>query len=51
MVIFSVVFYVQNRFRVITIEPFYLIYASFGLSHIVHKIHFLYNGIKKKKKY
>ena len=51
MVIFSVVFYVQNRFRVITIEPFYLIYASFGFSHIVQKIHFLYNEIKKKKKY
>jgi 4-amino-4-deoxy-L-arabinose transferase-like glycosyltransferase len=28
MFIFSVVFYVQNRFRTLTIEPFYLLYAS-----------------------
>lgn len=28
MVLFSVVFYVQNRFRTITLEPYYLIYAS-----------------------
>ena len=27
---FSVVFYTQNRFRVITLEPYYIIYASFG---------------------
>lgn len=29
---FSVVFYVQNRFRTITIEPIYLMYAALGLS-------------------
>lgn len=28
MILFSTIFYVQNRFRVITIEPFYLLYAS-----------------------
>lgn len=28
MVLFSVVFYVQNRFRTITLEPYYIIYAS-----------------------
>ncbi|MBS1581622.1 MAG: glycosyltransferase family 39 protein [Bacteroidetes bacterium] len=28
MVVFSVGFYVQNRFRTITLEPYYLIYAS-----------------------
>jgi hypothetical protein len=28
MLIFSVVWYVQNRFRTITIEPFYIIYSS-----------------------
>ncbi len=26
----SVVFYAQNRFRTITIEPFYILYASYG---------------------
>ncbi len=28
MILFSVVFYVQNRFRTITLEPYYIIYAS-----------------------
>ena len=28
MIIFSVVWYVQNRFRSITIESFYIIYGS-----------------------
>lgn len=28
MLVFSVGFYVQNRFRTITLEPFYIIYAS-----------------------
>ena len=31
MVIFSCVFYAQNRFRTITLEPYYIIYASFAL--------------------
>ena len=30
MLLFSVIFYSQNRFRVITIEPFYVMYASSG---------------------
>lgn len=29
MLLFSVVWYVQNRFRTITLEPFYLIYAAY----------------------
>lgn len=32
MVIFSVGFYVQNRFRTITIEPFYILYAALPLA-------------------
>jgi len=31
MLLFSVGFYTQNRFRVITLEPFYVIYACAGL--------------------
>lgn len=31
MFLFSVVWYVQNRFRTLTIEPFYFIYCSFAL--------------------
>lgn len=31
MLIFSVGFYVQNRFRTITLEPFYISYASYGI--------------------
>mgnify|MGYP005838909869 CR=1 FL=1 len=30
MAIFSVGFYVQNRFRRCTVEPFYLVYAAYG---------------------
>ena len=30
MLIFSVAFYTQNRFRVITLEPFYVLYACAG---------------------
>ena len=37
MLIFSVVWYVQNRFRTITLEPFYLIYASVYLYKSVDK--------------
>jgi 4-amino-4-deoxy-L-arabinose transferase-like glycosyltransferase len=35
MLIFSVVFYVQNRFRTITLEPFYLLYAAEGIRKIL----------------
>jgi hypothetical protein len=31
MLLFSLGFYTQNRFRVITLEPFYVMYASAGL--------------------
>lgn len=37
MFIFSIVWYVQNRFRTITLEPFYIIYASV----------YLYRGLQK----
>lgn len=30
MITFSVVFFVQNRFRTITLEPYYLIYAAYS---------------------
>jgi len=42
MLAFSVIFYSQNRFRVITIEPWYLMYACSGLV-------FLYERIKIKR--
>ncbi len=32
MLLFSTVFYVQNRFRTITIEPFFIIYASYSIN-------------------
>lgn len=35
MLLFSTVFYVQNRFRTITIEPFYIVYASFALDQLI----------------
>lgn len=47
MFLFSVIFYTQNRFRVITIEPFYIIYASFCI--IMFK-KFIHNYLKKIKK-
>jgi hypothetical protein len=37
MLLFSTVWYVQNRFRTITIEPFYILYASFVLVMILRK--------------
>ena len=37
MFLFSVIFYSQNRFRVITVEPFYIIYASYFLHYINEK--------------
>jgi len=42
MFIFSTIFYTQNRFRVITIEPYYLMYASYSIYQI-------YNYLKNKK--
>ncbi len=41
MAIFSVGFYVQNRFRRCTIEPFYLIYAAYGAT-------WTYKGLRRK---
>ena len=38
MVAFSVVFYVQNRFRTITLEPFYLIYAAFATVRLARRL-------------
>jgi len=35
MLSFSLIFYAQNRFRVVTIEPFYLMYSCSGLMFIV----------------
>lgn len=37
MLLFSLVWYVQNRFRTITIEPFYIIYASYVISGFIEK--------------
>ena len=37
MVIFSVVWYVQNRFRVITIEPMYILYSGIIISSLLEK--------------
>lgn len=36
MLCFSIGFYSQNRFRVVTIEPFYLMYASSGLFYLLN---------------
>ncbi len=41
MILFSVVWYVQNRFRTITIEPFYIIYASSIIYMILSKTRYL----------
>ncbi|MBL8002692.1 MAG: glycosyltransferase family 39 protein [Flavobacteriales bacterium] len=38
MTAFSVVFYVQNRFRTITLEPYYIIYASFALVRLARRL-------------
>jgi len=35
MLLFSMLFYVQNRFRTITLEPFYLLYAAEGMRRIM----------------
>jgi hypothetical protein len=38
MLVFVAIFYAQNRFRLITIEPIYILYASPGIVAIVHWI-------------
>jgi len=38
MVAFSVVFYVQNRFRTITLEPYYIIYGSFAALRLAQRL-------------
>jgi 4-amino-4-deoxy-L-arabinose transferase-like glycosyltransferase len=43
MVFFSTFYYVQNRFRTITIEPFYIIYAAYMLDCI-------YTWLRQRKK-
>ncbi len=40
MLIFSTCWYVQNRFRTITLEPFYIIYASYYLYHALRNYTF-----------
>jgi hypothetical protein len=37
MLIFSLGFYTQNRFRVVTIEPYYLMYACSGLMYLINR--------------
>ncbi len=37
MLLFSTIWYVQNRFRTITIEPIYIIYAAFLLDRMIKK--------------
>lgn len=37
MLLFSLVWYVQNRFRTITIEPFYIIYAGYVINGFIEK--------------
>lgn len=34
LLFFSVVFYSQNRFRTITLEPFYILYAAYGITFL-----------------
>ena len=36
--IFSIGFYFQGRFRTITLEPFYILYASFMLHSLLAKV-------------
>ncbi len=43
MLAFSVVFYVQNRFRTITLEPCYLMYAAFALVRLARR-----TGLRKR---
>jgi len=43
MVIFSTLWYVQNRFRTVTIEPFYIIYCATIISQIADRIPLLHH--------
>lgn len=38
MVLFSTIFYTQNRFRTITLEPFYMVYAAWSLAPLLAKL-------------
>ena len=44
MLSFFIIFYTQNRFRVITIEPFYIIYTSYSVNYILN---FFFQKFKK----
>lgn len=37
VLLFSMGFYVQNRFRTITIEPYYIMFAAFAVSYLLSK--------------
>jgi hypothetical protein len=37
MFLFSTIWYVQNRFRTITIEPFYIVYAAYAMNELIEK--------------
>lgn len=39
MFIFSVGFFVQNRFRTITLEPFYILYAAYGFIRFMDRFY------------
>ena len=41
MLVFSVVFSFESRFRTVTLEPFYIIYAAFSAYHLRIKFDFL----------
>lgn len=49
MVVFSVGFYVQNRFRTITIEPFYLLYAALPAADLFYILSAKMNLFKTNK--
>lgn len=51
MLIFSVLFYSQNRFRVITLEPFYLMYACSGLFFVIKNIKKRIYWLSKKEQF
>ena len=51
MVLFSVIWYVQNRFRTITIEPFMSIYAAYFVSLIWGEIKSRQTKTKANKVY
>jgi hypothetical protein len=37
MLVFSIIFGLQNRFRIITLEPFFMLYAAFGFIFLLNK--------------